>query len=158
MARQVVRDIDHGWNRIKADAKAAKQMHVAIGILAQDDARDDGLSNVEIGTWQEYGTEDGHIPERSFLRAPIDAHVREYAKLGSALYGTVLAGMRDTREALDLWGLRVVADIRRWIQRGIPPPLSLVTIARKKSSKPLIDTGQLINSITHEVRSGRRAA
>ena len=133
-------------------------MHVAIGILAENDDREDGESNAEIGTWQEYGTEDGHIPERSFLRATMDENARIYGRLAKALYGRVLVGALSVRTALDLFGLRVVADVKRRIQRGIPPLLSLVTIARKKSSKPLIDTGQLINSITHEVRSGRRAA
>lgn len=39
------------------------------------------------------------------------------------------------------------------IQRGRPewPPLKPETVKRKKSSKPLIDTGTLLNSITHKI-------
>jgi len=40
------------------------------------------------------------------------------------------------------------------INRGIEPNLNAKTIKRKKSSKPLIDTGRLKGSITHEVRGG----
>ncbi len=38
------------------------------------------------------------------------------------------------------------------IQRGIDPALKDATIAKKGSSTPLIETGQLINSIDFEVK------
>lgn len=39
------------------------------------------------------------------------------------------------------------------IQAGIPPPLQPETIRRKRSSKPLIDTGQMLASITHRIEA-----
>jgi hypothetical protein len=54
---------------------------------------------------------------------------------------------------MKLIGMRVVGDIQDRISDGIPPPNSPITIARKGSSKPLIDSGQLRQSISFEVRS-----
>jgi hypothetical protein len=91
------------------------------------------------------------IPERSFIRSTIDEHAEQYHELVKKLAGMVIDGKMMTRQALGLLGARVVADIKRRIQRGIDPPLKQATIDRKHSSKPLIDKGQLLNSITHEV-------
>lgn len=91
------------------------------------------------------------IPERSFIRSTIDENAAKYHDLVKKLAGLVIDGKMLTRQALGMLGLRVVADIKRRIQRGIDPPLKQATIDRKHSSKPLIDKGQLLNSITHEV-------
>ena len=53
--------------------------------------------------------------------------------------------------ALGLLGARMSADMKMTIKNRIPPPLQPETIRRKGSDVPLIDTGQLINSITWAV-------
>ena len=52
----------------------------------------------------------------------------------------------------DLLGQKYVGQIQARISAGIPPPLAESTIARKGSSVPLIDTGQLRSAVTYEVR------
>ncbi|MEY0908199.1 hypothetical protein AB7180_15570, partial [Providencia rettgeri] len=49
-------------------------------------------------------------------------------------------------------GEKLAGEVKRKIQAGINPPLDPKTVKRKKSSKPLIDTGNLLQSITYEVR------
>jgi hypothetical protein len=57
------------------------------------------------------------------------------------------------KQALTQLGEVVAKDMVQTINRGIEPKLKKATIKRKKgSSKPLIDTGHLKGSITHEVR------
>ena len=58
----------------------------------------------------------------------------------------------DMPKALELIGLFVKGLIQGRMSAGIPPPLKASTIARKGSSKPLINTGQLRASIDYEVR------
>ena len=48
-------------------------------------------------------------------------------------------------------GVQIVAWIKETIVAGLEPPNVPATIARKKSSKPLVDHGQLLNSIHFEV-------
>ena len=51
-------------------------------------------------------------------------------------------------QLLNTLGAKAAADVKNTIRQGIPPPNSPETIRRKGSSRPLIDTGQLINAIT----------
>lgn len=53
---------------------------------------------------------------------------------------------------LELLGLRAVGDVQSRIADGIEPAISKATAARKGSTKPLIDTGRLRQSIDSEVR------
>lgn len=49
-------------------------------------------------------------------------------------------------------GEGVSKDMVQTINDGIEPALKEATIKRKKSSKPLLDTGRLKGAITHEIR------
>jgi len=58
---------------------------------------------------------------------------------------------RDGKLMLTRFGLRYVGLIQQRISSGIAPPNSPVTVARKGSATPLIDTGQLRSSIRSKV-------
>lgn len=148
----VVKDVDRGWSRIKRDMREMKGLSVAVGVLASGDDRSDGSSNATIYATHEFGAPEKGIPERSSLRATIDSNERQYSALGRHLCGMVIDNRLSPRQAHAILGERVVADIKRRIQRGIDPPLKDATVARKGSSKPLIDTAQMINAINYEVR------
>lgn len=111
---------------------------------------------VEIGAVHEFGA--GRIPERSFLRSTFDAGRTKYQKFMTNGLRREVVQVAKTGQAgpenltLKRLGLVVEGDIKKRIAEGIAPPLSPVTIARKKSSKPLIDTGQLRASIASEIR------
>lgn len=111
---------------------------------------------VEIGAVHEFGA--GRIPARSFLRSTFDAQRPKYQKfLTNGLRREVVAVAKTGQTGpenltLKRLGLVVEGDIKKRIADGIAPPLSPATIARKKSSKPLIDTGQLRASIASEIR------
>lgn len=89
------------------------------------------------------------IPERSFLRATVDEFQEAITRREVLLSQGVLYGKFDLLAGLELFGMYVVGLIRQRMANGIPPPNSPYTIARKGSSKPLIDTSQLRNSITY---------
>lgn len=121
------------------------------------------LTLVEIGSVHEFGTKDGKIPERSFLRGTLDKKESAYGKaltgaLQRALDEVSIDGIGDVAGAfarqLDVLGLRVVRDVQTTIRDSGPgwPPNAPLTIALKGSSKPLIDTGRLRQSIRHAVR------
>lgn len=91
----------------------------------------------------------GEIPQRSFLRAWFDANQeRVQAEFVRRLS---IEGPENWARALNQVALWIEAELRRNVRRGIPPPLAEETKRRKRSSKPLIDTGQLVNSIMAKV-------
>jgi phage gpG-like protein len=135
----------------KVVTAANKPMYVAVGVL-QDEKRDDGFSMVDLAMVHEYGSKDGHIPERSFIRSSCDTKRKVHLRLLRRLEKKVILGHLNKKQALTQIGEMVKSDMVQAINSGIDPALDPKTIRRKKSSKPLIDTGRLKGSIAHEVR------
>ena len=133
--------------------KTQKHSHVAVGIL-QDELHDEHFSMVDLAMVHEYGSHDGRIPQRSFIRSTCDGKRQEHLKIMQKLQSKVVKGSITTHQALTQLGEVVSKDMVQTINNGIEPVLEPVTIARKNSSKPLIDTGRLKGSISHEVRGG----
>lgn len=150
-----VEDIDRGWNRIMREAKALDRNQVAvdvgiIGSEAREIHADSEFTNADIGAVHEFGTPTN--PERSFIRALIDEKRRSIGRLFDRVAKGVIDGKVDQKRGLNLVGIQVVSWIKARIRAHIPPPLADVTVDRKGSSTPLIDTSQLIGSLTHAVR------
>lgn len=137
---------DAKWRKIIKQVAVMKRATVRVGIMG--DAGDEkGVSLAEIAAYHEFGT--ATIPERSFLRSTFYGHAADgLAKMCATLSKAILEGKMDETRALGLLGLWAVSEVRKTIRAGIEPELAPATIAAKGSSLPLVDTGQLINSIT----------
>jgi phage gpG-like protein len=133
--------------------KMSKFPHVAVGIL-QDEPITNRFSMVDLATVHEFGSKDGRIPQRSFIRSTCDRKRHEHIKLTAELHSKIIEGKLTIKQALLRLGEVVSKDMVEAINHGIEPKLKEATIKRKRSSKPLIDTGHLKGSVTHEVRGG----
>lgn len=144
--------------------KTQRQSHVAVGIL-QDEPHDERFSMVELAMVHEYGSRDGRIPARSFIRSTCDAKRRDHLDLVRKLQCQIILGRISAKQALTQLGEVVSKDMVQTINNGIEPGLADSTLAAKKRSlkkqrkklrgdgfTPLIETGQLKGAITHEVR------
>lgn len=114
----------------------------------------DGKQTVlDVAIINEYGL---GVPERSFIRAWADENEqRNKAKLRK-IAEAVFDGKYDIRTGLERLGLLFVGEIQTRIKAGISPPNAPSTIAKKKSSTPLINLGQLWTSILSKVTQGDR--
>ena len=167
-AARRVRDDGPGLTLIAQKLRGMSRNGVAVGVLGETTNREDGtLSNADIGTVHEFGSLDGRIPERSFIRSTIDDHAKEYAELVTRATQAVAFDGADIRQALGIVGEKVKADIRKTFNdSGAPagswPAIADSTVeARAKkhpsmppTDKPLLDTAQLKQSIAWDVRSG----
>lgn len=150
--RVTVRDRDMGWKKLRRILNNPLRQHVEIGVRGEDGSRNaGGISNVQIATIHEFGAPEANIPERSFIRSTVDTHIAVYAKLTKTLSRKVYTLKMPLPIALGLLGVKVAADMQRQIRNGISPALKQATVDRKGSSKPLIDTGQLVQAITSKV-------
>ena len=91
------------------------------------------------------------IPERSYLRAWFDENVDVLQATMERLIGQVVEGKISGRAALETIGGYVVTHVQAYMVDLKTPPNAPSTIARKGSSNPLIDTGQLKDAITWQV-------
>ena len=138
----------------KLEGKIAelKGLSVVVGITAKSNARSDELTNADLAMIHEFGSQAHNIPERSFLRKPLINNAEAVANLAKTAIGKFIAGEISLEAALGYVGEEAKGISKEAITDGITPALKPATIKRKKSSKPLIDTGQLLNSITYEIR------
>lgn len=137
----------------KALRGLVKNPHVAVGVL-QDSKLGNHFTLVDLATVHEFGSKDGRIPARSFIRSTCDAMRSAHLKLMATLQEKILKGKLLLPQALATLGEVIAKDMVSTINQGIEPALAESTIKRKKSTKPLIDTGRLKGAVTHEIRQG----
>lgn len=123
-------------------AKITVGIHGAEGGTAKREAPE--LTVADVASFHEFGR---GVPQRSFIRGWFDERVRENRELLLSQLKRVAAGKLTLDVAMQRVALKMEASVRQRIRAHIPPPLAPVTIARKGSSTPLIDTGQLVSSI-----------
>ena len=92
-----------------------------------------------------------NIPERSFLRAWFDENAAILQDTMERLLAQVVDGKITGHAALEAIGGYVVTHVQAYMVDLKTPPNAPSTIRRKGSSNPLIDTGQLKDSITWKV-------
>ena len=142
---------DRGADRaIKEIAKAKKEPFVKVGFLEEGEPRkDSGPTNAQIAFWNEFGT--SRIPERPFMRLTWIRKRRDIAKVIDKTIGEIQVGRMTVAEALGIIGLKAQQATKRTIVTLRDPPNAPSTIMRKKSSNPLIDTSQMLNSVQYKV-------
>lgn len=139
--------------KLSVRAKSMNQTVVDVGILGAGAAADHGgRPNVDIATFFEFGT--ATIPARSFVRATVDENNEEIHNTQRRLGEALLYGRTTEEKGFNLLGLQVDGMMKAKIRSNIPPPLKQKTIDRKGSSVAGIDTGQMVQSITHRVVIG----
>lgn len=149
-----VTDRDTGWSGFVARCRqVARGATVKVGVLvdAPKQAREGGssdLSLVEVAAIHEFGAPEAGIPQRSFIRATVDARASEIAELQHDVAVRVVKGDTSVQAGLDEIGSAVAGMVREAIDAGVGPPLAAATAKAKGSSSQLVDTGQLKSSIT----------
>lgn len=133
-----------GWDALRARVFGLRRKNLGLGIFGNGEL-------ATIAATHEYGSDDGVIPERSYIRATLNGDREEFTRVIARLSGQLMAGTIDAERALGILGEFGVKMIKRRIRSNIPPPLKPATIARKGSSVALIDTGRLWNAITWRI-------
>jgi len=145
-----MRDIDHGAEALIRRMASASVRVGVIGSKADNAHQGSALTVADVATFHEFGL---GVPPRSFIADYVDEDESSIKVRIEKIPPAVVKGA-DLTQQLDRLGLWLTGQMKLRIRAGIEPPLSPATIRRKGSSKPLIDTGQLWSSITHEVVDG----
>ena len=109
----------------------------------------DGTPVAYVATIHEFGT--GRIPARPFMRPAVADHGREWIDLLGQGAKAAISGGPSPAEVLEAVTLAAAGNVAEKIQAVTSPPLSPVTIKRKGHDKPLVDTGQMVQSVTGKV-------
>ena len=148
------------------DMKAEPGVRVGVldGSGGGSETREGGLTNAEIAAIHEFGT--GTIPARPFISASFEQGKPGYINDLKKLLGAVFAGRLQVMQVFDIMGSRISTDIKKFVTAGdqVPPPNAESTRIRKEKKtkrggvpglvRTLVDTGQMINSVTWQVIRG----
>lgn len=163
-------------DKLKKDLKSVKGARA--GIL-KDKAYENGFSLIQNALVQEYGTiirvtpkmrawfkyqgcplkrttTQIVIPPRPFLRNTLK-NQKKWVKYVNEMFDANQDGGMTLRQIASVIGSMMQKGIQESINSNIPPPNSGFTIARKGSSRTLIDNGTLAGSIHYEVIKNDRA-
>lgn len=129
--------------------KELSEIKINVGIQSGSEASD-GSPLVDRAAANEFGTDS--IPERSFMRSAFDENQSALVSLVKALWNSTLSGKRNAMQSAHLLGQAHEGQIKEKITSLRTPPNSQVTIDRKGSSNPLIDSGEMRRSVRYEVK------
>lgn len=100
-----------------------------------------------VAATNEFGNPAHNQPPRPFFRNAIAEHEEEWKEQAALL----IERGDDIEEVFSMLGTIITADIQQSIRSLDSPPLSPVTIARKGFDNPLIDTKNMLDSVSYEV-------
>ena len=128
--------------------------HAVIGVLGgmHTDEKGYTFGMADLAIEHEFGSDDGRIPERSFLRSSLIENRETYKKYLAMLLRQAIQGQIMITDVYNRLGAISAGGVQQKILDGPFKPLKEATIKRKGSSKPLIDKGQLLQSITWDVK------
>jgi len=153
MSVTVLKDTHGKGLQALAHRLANDTRRVLVGV-PKGPAEADGTSIAMIAAVHEFGSPSQGIPERSFLRTGIRAALPHLTEVNANSLRGIARGTLTVPVALGRVGALAVAAVQRQIVEGSYVPLRPATIRRKGSSKPLIDTGSLRQSITYQIVTG----
>ena len=169
------------WSDINRQFGELTNNEVLVGVPSDETDRQESgaMTNATLAYIHDNGSPAQNIPARPFMRPGIDNAKERLAKVFKRGAERILDGDQNAEmEALHAAGLIAQASIRAVINAGIAPPLADSTLRarmRKRRGrigarlelesraagnpagmanvKPLIDTGQLRNSINYVIRT-----
>lgn len=145
-----------GIDRLKQMLKEIEAKQVQVGWF-ETSKYEDGTPVAYVATIQEFGH--GAIPARPFMRPTMQQQREEWKNTLKKGFRRVVNDQMEAEEMLLAFGLSAAGDVASSIEAVTAPPLSQVTLearqSKKKtegvSKKPLVDTGQMIQSVTAQV-------
>lgn len=96
-------------------------------------------------------TREINIPERSFLRSGFDASLDDIYHQCTRLLDKVIQLELTVDAFFDVLGQYIAGKLQEYMTDLDDQPNSQMTIERKRSANPLIDSGRLRESITYRV-------
>ena len=121
---------------------------VLIGIHEDAGDHEGDISNAQLGAALHFGA--GNLAARPWLDAGVAVGAGDY----NNIIRSAIENKTPLDTALNQIGVVAVAKVQQYMVELKTPPNTEATIKAKGSSNPLIDTGQLMQSVTYKVTTG----
>lgn len=148
MSIKITDKITAEGKKLMKELSRLSSLCVKVGFRSGTNAEDDGTDVCQVATWNEFGTT--HIPSRPFLRQSVDTRRSEIASYMASQKKQILNG-ENAKNVLSKIGLFQKKNVQEEITVGSFIPNAPSTVRTKGSSKPLIDTGTMRQSVQYFV-------
>lgn len=135
--------------RFFAEIEKLKQLECRVGFQQGEAASDEGVDMCDIAMWNELGT--ANSPSRPFLRTSVDGNAAQITQFCQAQVRKLTNG-GTAQEVLNSVGVFGKGLVQATIGSGSFTPNAPATIRKKKSDKPLIDTGRMRQSVNYAIK------
>lgn len=149
---------DLGKSKIKKDLKDLHKFAALVGIpstapvpVDKETHKPLGINMASLALVHELGSAANNIPARPFMRQTRERMQNRFMRLLRGAYKQVLAGKVHPYQALFRLGMAYEGEMKNTFIIGSFTPNKPATIARKGSSRPLIDTSRMRQSIVSKV-------
>ena len=151
MINSNVKGFNQALNQLNKDlSKITTKKYVTVGVHEDENARPDGgINNATLGAVQHFGTD--NIPARPWLDVGVESAAGE-------IVDTMEEGIEDGLDAITILnrvGQVAVAGVQNYMDELSSPANAQSTIDRKGTDNPLIDTGELKQSVNYDVVSSK---
>lgn len=133
-----------------AEIEKLKRLQVRVGYQQGDAQEDDGVDLCDVAMWNELGT--SNAPSRPFMRDSVDKNEDKINAFLKAQLKKLAAGETDAEGILKAIGVFQKGLVQKQIVDGDFVPNAPRTIRKKKSDKPLIDTGRMRQSVNFVIK------
>lgn len=118
----------------------------------------DGTPVAYVALIQEMGSPQNSIPPRPFFRSTMAEKSKQWTGLLKSGCKAILAGNETAHSVMEKVTGKAAGDVRRKISKIREPALSQRTLDARlsrglTSTKPLVDTGIMLQTLTHQVGS-----
>lgn len=137
-----------GWTsegqRIMKELDKLQDLLVKVG-FQEGQKYPDGTSLTDVAAWNEFGTV--NMPSRPFMRNSVDENEEKIVEFMQSQVVDIIKNRKTAEQALKEIGVFQKGLVQETITNGNFEPNSPATIRKKGSSHPLIDTGEMRNSV-----------
>ena len=150
MAARVTDHLTPDGRRFEQMLRDLEKKEVRIGFQRGDVTDENGVDMCDIAAWNELGT--ARSPARPFIRQSVDNHEREINAFLGRKKAALLHG-DSAEQILKELGLFQKDLMQNEIIEGDFVPNAPSTIRKKGSSRPLVDTGKMRQSVNYVIKS-----
>lgn len=149
MAVKVSDKITADGRKFQKMLKEIAELEVRVGFQKGEATEEDGTDICDIAMWNELGTV--NMPSRPFMRQSVDDNESKIKAFMKAKKKDLISG-KSVKSILSEIGIFQKDLIQDKIKKGDFAPNAPSTVRQKKSSRPLIDTGRMRQSVNYVIK------
>lgn len=147
-----VKKLKDNWGSVKKQLESLSKLDVLVGIPQAEEREDGEITNAQLLFIQSKGSPVNNIPPRPTLEPTVSENKARISEMYRKSIEATLNG-QNGRAELEKIGLWTSTKVKDKFGSDELVPNAPITIKKKGSDRPLIDTGQLRNAVTYVIRN-----